>query len=163
MLLSAATATAQERPSPFDLGAGVVLSGGATLGINSDDEATDFTGSHPYLTLQAGYRFSFGTEPFVAAGFGVGGHESLLVAYGGGLRQRVKLGRVEPYVEAGLSFVGDEADTPLALSVGAGLDLRLGPRLSAGIGGGHHFSADGDDRGALDWYARGYLAWDLPF
>jgi hypothetical protein len=60
-------------------------------------------------------------------------------------------------------FVGDAMDTPYAVSLGGGIDVRIGPRVSVGLGGGHYFSEDSDRRGALDWFARSYLGWNFPF
>jgi opacity protein-like surface antigen len=159
-LFTTASARAEEPdPAPHT---GVTMNAGPSVGFNTDDEATDLGGSHGYLVLQGGYRFSFGTEAFALAGAGAGGHESTLFTYGVGLRQHVVLGHgLEPYVETALVFVGDEADTPLALSVGGGVDLRVSSRLSIGLAGGHHFSDDSDEQGAMDWYARAYLRWDL--
>lgn len=131
-------------------------------GVNSDDDAVDFEGTHPYVELQAAYRFSLGTEPFVSLAPGLGGHAAFLLAYGGGIRQRLLLDRVEPYVEGGFFWVGDDGRASMAFATGAGLDVRLGARWSLGASAGHYFSKDDDAVGALDWFVRGQLTYLVP-
>lgn len=128
-------------------------------GINSDDQAVDFEGTHPQVALHASYRFSLGTEPFVIVAPGLGGQSAFLLTYGGGLRQRLVLESVEPYVEGGFFWVGDDARASVAFAAGAGLDVRIGARWAVGAGAGHYFSKDSDAIGALDWFVRGQVTY----
>lgn len=143
--------------SLFDHDPGLSLDAGGALGINSDDAATDYAGNHPIASLQVAYRMHTGTEAFLTAGLGLGGHEALFRTFGGGLRQRLKLGRLEPFVEAGVYEVGDEVGLEPALGVGAGIDARLSERFYGGVSAGHFFSNDTDEMGGLDWSGRIYL------
>lgn len=128
-------------------------------GINSDDEAEDFEGTHPEVALQVAYRFALGTEPFVILAPGLGGRSAFRLTYGGGVRQRLLLARVEPYVEGGFFWVGDDARASVAIAAGAGFDVWLSSRWSLGAGAGHYFSKDDDDVGGLDWFVRGQLTY----
>lgn len=146
--------------SPVRSGLGLGL--GPTAGINNDDDAEDFEGTHPEIALQVAYRFALGTEPFVILAPGLGGRSAFRLTYGGGVRQRLRLARAEPYIEGGFFWVGDDARAPIAFAAGAGLDVRLGERWSLGAGAGHYFSEDDDDVGGLDWYVRGQLTYLVP-
>lgn len=123
------------------------------------DEALDFAGSHPMLGLGLGYRFRSGTEAFAEGKIGLGGHEAIFTSYSLGLRQRLRLGSVEPFAELALAQVSDSGAGPLAVSAGGGLDFRLNDQWAVGIAGGHYFSDDefSGGYGALDWYARAQL------
>ena len=135
------------------------LSGGVNHVLNTEDDNrgnTDFQGRFNYFTVQLGYRFKFGTEPFASLGMGIVGKEGLVGSYGLGLRQRISLGQFEPYAEAGYFSVGDGANQPMTLSIGAGAEYAINERYHLGAGAGHYFS--GDRESALDWYGRAYLA-----
>lgn len=140
---------------------GLVIAGAAQVGINSDDEAVDFNEHYVYYMAELGYRFKTGTHVFANGGLAIGGHESLLKTYGLGVRQLFILGPVAPFAEVAVASVGDEADTPLALSLAVGVEAPLSSRLAVGLAAGHYVSKDSDERGALDWHARAYLAWNL--
>ncbi len=128
-------------------------------GINSDDDAEDFDGTHPEVALQVAYRFALGTEPFAILAPGLGGRSAFRLTYGAGVRQRLVLESVEPYVEGGFFWVGDDARASVAFAAGAGLDVRLGARWALGAGAGHYFSKDSDAIGALDWFVRGQVTY----
>lgn len=135
----------------FSHESGVAIATGGAVGMNSDDMAVDYAGNHAMASLNVGYRARFGTEPFLTVGVGLGGHEAVFQTYGAGIRQRFRLGRVEPFVELGIHEVGDEAGLPLAMGGGAGVDLRLGERWFTGATVRHFFSSDSDELGGLDW------------
>jgi len=155
LLLSASGAAAEV--SPFSHESGLAIDAGGGVGVNSDDLATDYDGNHPIGSLQVGYRLHVGLEGFAMAGVGLGGHEATFGTWGVGLRQRIKLGRVEPFVEAGIYEIGDETSLPLALGVGAGVDVQVSPMIYTGASFGHFFSNDSDETGGLDWSGRGYV------
>lgn len=142
--------------APRPVHAEPTLSFGGSLGINSDDQAADFVGTHPIVSVHGSYRFRTGTEPFVTGGLGSGGHEAVFAMWGAGVRQRLVLGRFEPYVELGLYEVGDDVRLSLAAGAGLGADVQLTERMFAGARGGHYFTADSDEIGGLDWYAGAY-------
>lgn len=158
-LLGLTTAAAAEpldvpRTGLFADEPGLTLDAGAAIGVNDDDMATDFGGTHSMVSLQLGYRLHTGTQPFVTAALGFGGHEATFASYGGGVRQRIQLGRFAPYVDAGLYEVGDETGLAPAFGVGAGLEVRLDRRFYAGASATRYFSDDSDEMGGLDWGGR---------
>ena len=152
-------AAAEPRAAPSRLFAddpGLTLDIGAGAGINDDDMATDFDGTHSIASLLLGYRFHTGTQAFATAGLGVGGHEAIFASYGAGLRQHVQLGRFEPFVDAGLYEVGDGQRLG-ALGLGVGVEARIDDRFYVGASANRFFSADDDEIGGLDWGGRLYV------
>jgi opacity protein-like surface antigen len=130
---------------------------GAGLGLNSDDMATDFGGGHPMTSLELGYRFHTGTQPFVTAALGLGGHEAVFATYGAGVRQALQLGRLTPFVDLGIYKVGDETNLPAAFGWGVGIEALLGERVYVGASARYFASDDSDETGGLDWGGRLYL------
>jgi opacity protein-like surface antigen len=159
LLVIGSTAHASDASSPFSHDTSVTLGVDTMQVINSDDDAVDFGGNHPLVALEAGFRIRTGTEAFATLGFGLGGHESIFGLWGVGLRQHLRFGRMEPYLQGGVFHVGDGDKGPTALALGAGVDYRFSPRWSAGLAGGHYFSEDSDTSGGLDWYATARLMW----
>jgi len=154
MILVCATAHAD---SPFAHAPGISLDAGGALAINNDDRATDFDGNHPVASLQLGYRVRIGTEAFATAGLGLGGRSAIFATWGGGVRQRIRLGRLQPFVDLGVYDVAEDARLAPALGIGAGLDVEITDQLYAGASAGHYFSDDSDEIGGLDWSARAYI------
>ncbi len=161
LTLLATTARGEAEPALFEHATGITATAFAMHGANSDDTAVDFDHGQ-YGGLQLGFRFSTGTELLVLGGTSPNiGHERIAYTFGAGVRQRIRLGKFEPFVEATYSYVGDEADSPWALGAGAGIDLRLRRDLAIGLAGGHYFSEDSDELGALDWFGRAQVTWRL--
>jgi hypothetical protein len=139
---------------PLQQEPGVALAVGGAVGVNNDDMATDFEGTHAIVALQIGYRARFGTEGFATAGIGMGGHEAVFQTWGIGVRQRLRFDRVEPFLQLGIHEVGDETNVPLALGLGLGADVRLTRGWFAGASVDRFFSRDSDELGGLDWAVR---------
>ena len=164
MLVSIASFVAASLPglagaeSPFSHEPGPTAAVATQAGLDVD-EAEDFEGAHPMFGVVLGYRFATGTEPFVAGSLGAGGHEAAFLSYAIGVRQRIRFGILEPFVELGLGQVSDNSQGPLALVGGGGLDVRITPTWSAGAAAGHYVSDDvfTGGYGSLDWYARGQI------
>ena len=130
------------------------LSVGGGVGLNTDDMAEDFDGSHPMTSLAVGYRFRTNTEPFVTGSVGLGGHEAMFTTFGAGVRQHMPLGAVEPHAQVGVYHVGDEVVLAPALGIGGGAQVRLATRFFAGADLDYYFSRDSDEVGGLDWALR---------
>ena len=133
---------------------GVSLAGASN--VDPDQTIDDAT----YLASDVGYTFAFGTEPFLTAGLGVGGKEGSLITFGAGLRQRFRLGAVEPFLQAGYHYVGDGEPLHLTPGAGAGLDLRLSDRALIGFAITRFFQQQ-TDQATLDTSARAGLTLQL--
>lgn len=148
-----------EREPPFRLEPGVTLGVGAMHGVNTNPDGQLYHMKEgQYVLLQVGYRFATGFELLASAGVSPNvAKEELAATLGVAARQRVRLGPVQPFVEAGYYLVGDDVSDPGSVGLGAGIDWQIVPRAAFGVAGGHYLGSDGDQDLLLDWYARAQL------
>lgn len=163
-VLTILCAAAHADPTYFEHEPGITLGFGAMHAANTDDEVADFAHMEQgqYGLIELGYRFATGAQLVLGGGMSTNiGKEQLAFTFSGSVRQYLRFGRVEPFVEAGIHLAGDEPSDPVVAGVAAGLDWRL-PRNNAAIGVavGHYFSgAEADREGVIDWSARVHATW----
>jgi hypothetical protein len=163
LLALASTASAdslESRTGLFHDKPGLSLELGGGVGVNTDQMSTtddDFGDKHPMTSLLLGYRLHTGTQPFVTAAVGFGGRGVMYPSVGAGVRQGFQLGRFEPFIDAGVYQVSDEAPFMPAFGVGAGVETHLNDRFYLGASANHFFGGDNDDMAGLDWSGRLYV------
>lgn len=151
--LAALCASAAAGPAVLEHERGATVGVASMYGGNRENDFDFFGGT--YGLIQVGYRHSTGTELVLDGGTSPGAaREVVTFTYGATLRQRLRLGPVDPFVEAGFHQAGPNTGDPLTFGYGVGVDVRLPHDLEIGVAGGQFAGEDTRFEPRLDWYLR---------